>query len=81
MRRARPTDRSNRGEQLDGKKKIRNDRLVAVAEANHMYANLRRLKDLPAKWMKELQDFFVITILNAKDIDCLGAKAKTRHSA
>jgi len=47
------------GEQLDGKKKIRNDRLVAVAEANHMYANIRRLEDLPLKWLKEVQDFFV----------------------
>lgn len=35
------------GEQLDGKNKIRNDRLVAVAEMNHMYANIRKLKDLP----------------------------------
>src|ERR1700759_2292775 len=34
------------GEQVDGKKKIRNDRLVAVAEANHMYAGIRRFKDL-----------------------------------
>lgn len=47
------------GEQLDGKKKIRNDRLIAVADANHMYANIRRLKDLPPKWIKELQVFFV----------------------
>ncbi len=47
------------GEQLDGKKKIRNDRLVAVAEVNHMYANIRKLKDLPSKWLDEVQDFFV----------------------
>ncbi|MBB5326675.1 inorganic diphosphatase [Tunturiibacter gelidoferens] len=47
------------GEQLDGKKKIRNDRLIAVAEANHQYANVRKLKDLPSQWMKEVQDFFV----------------------
>jgi inorganic pyrophosphatase len=47
------------GEQLDGKKKIRNDRLIAVAEANHQYANVRKLKDLPSQWIKELQDFFV----------------------
>lgn len=47
------------GEQIEGKKKIRNDRLVAVAEANHAYANVRRLKDLPGKWMKEVEDFFV----------------------
>src|ERR1700750_3197008 len=47
------------GEQLDGKKKIRNDRLVAVADANHMYANVRKLSDLPQKFLKELQVFFV----------------------
>ena len=40
------------GEQVDGKKKIRNDRLVAVAEANHMYANVKKLGDLPGKWIK-----------------------------
>jgi inorganic pyrophosphatase len=47
------------GEQVDDKKRIRNDRLVAVAEANHMYANVRKLKDLPNKWIKELEVFFV----------------------
>src|SRR5581483_3540213 len=47
------------GEQTDGKKKIRNDRLVAVAEANHVYAKVRKLSDLPSQWIKELQDFFV----------------------
>jgi inorganic pyrophosphatase len=47
------------GEQLDGKKRIRNDRLLAVAEDNHMYANIRKLKDLPLKWLDEVQDFFV----------------------
>lgn len=47
------------GEQIDGKEKIRNDRLVAVAEANHMYAGIRKLSDLPGKWLKELQVFFV----------------------
>jgi len=39
------------GEQIDGKKKVRNDRLVAVANANHMYANIRKLEDLPGKWL------------------------------
>src|ERR1700679_242352 len=31
------------GEQVEGKKRIRNDRLVAIADANHMYANVRKL--------------------------------------
>lgn len=63
------------GEQLDGKKKIRNDRLVAVAEANHMYADIRKLKDLPDKWVKELQDFFVnYHNLEGKKYQLLGCK-------
>ncbi len=63
------------GEQLDGKDKIRNDRLVAVAEANHMYANVRKLKDLPDKWVKELQDFFVnYHSLEGKKYRLLGCK-------
>ena len=64
------------GEQLDGKEKIRNDRLVAVAEANHMYANVRKLKDLPSKWVKELQDFFVnYHNLEGKKYRLLGCKS------
>jgi len=47
------------GEQVQGKKKTRNDRLLAVAEANHLYANIRRWQDLPTKFMKELEEFFV----------------------
>ena len=65
------------GEQLDGKKKIRNDRLVAVAEANHMYANIRKLKDLPGKWLKEVQDFFVnYHGLEGKQYRLLGCKGQ-----
>jgi inorganic pyrophosphatase len=65
------------GEQLDGKKKIRNDRLVAVAEMNHMYANIRKLKDLPGKWVTELQDFFVnYHSLEGKKYKLLGCKGE-----
>lgn len=63
------------GEQLDGKNKIRNDRLLAVAEANHRYANIRKLGDLPAKWINELQDFFVnYHELEGKKYRLLGCK-------
>jgi inorganic pyrophosphatase len=63
------------GEQLDGTKKIRNDRLVAVADANHMYANVRKLKDLPRKWLEELQVFFVnYHNLEGKKYKLLGCK-------
>jgi len=47
------------GEQRENGKMIRNDRLVAVAEANHSYTNIRRIKDLPSQFVKELEGFFV----------------------
>jgi inorganic pyrophosphatase len=63
------------GEQVNGQKKIRNDRIVAVAEANHMYANIRRLEDLPAHFLKELEDFFVnYHNLEGKKYHLLGCK-------
>jgi inorganic pyrophosphatase len=65
------------GEQLDGKEKIRNDRLVAVADMNHMYANIRRLKDLPTKWLDEVQDLFVnYHGLEGKKYRLLGCKGQ-----
>jgi inorganic pyrophosphatase len=63
------------GEQLDGKKTVRNDRLLAVAEANHMYANIKSLSDLPKKFLDELQDFFVnYHNLEGKKYRLLGCK-------
>jgi inorganic pyrophosphatase len=66
------------GEQADGKKKVRNDRLIAVAEVNHEYAYLRKLDDLPKQFLRELEEFFVnyhrlegkkYTLLGCKKID------------
>lgn len=66
------------GEQVDGKKRIRNDRLLAVAEVNHAYANVRKLNDLPAHWIRELEDFFVnyhqLEGKNYRLLGCKGAK-------
>ncbi len=47
------------GEQTDGKKTNRNDRLLAVAEANHQYANIKTPQDLPERFLHELEEFFV----------------------
>src|SRR5580704_15783603 len=64
-----------RGEQIDGKKRIRNDRLVAIAQANHMYANIKKLEDLPKHFVKELEDFFVnYHRLEGKQYKLLGCK-------
>ncbi len=47
------------GEQTDGGKNVRNDRLVAIAEANHMYVDIRKVNDLPKQVLTELETFFV----------------------
>ena len=63
------------GEQIDGKKRIRNDRLVAIADANHMYANVRKLNDLPKQFLRELEDFFVnYHQLEGKEYKLLGCR-------
>lgn len=63
------------GEQMDGKKANRNDRLVAVAEANHEYSKVKKLKDLPDKWIKEVELFFVnYHKLEGKKYRLLGCK-------
>ena len=66
------------GEQVEGKKKNRNDRLLAVAEANHLYANIRRWQDLPRTFMNELEEFFVnYHRLEGKEYRLLGCKNST----
>ena len=67
------------GEQLDGKKKIRNDRLIAIAELSHAYTDWKKLKDLPDRFINELEAFFVnYHGLEGKKYKLLGCKeAKT----
>jgi inorganic pyrophosphatase len=47
------------GEQTADKQTTRNDRLVAVAITAHMYANIKSIKDLPKKFLREIEEFFV----------------------
>jgi inorganic pyrophosphatase len=51
------------GEQLDGKngksKKTRNDRVVAIEQANHSYADVKHIDDLGKSFVHELEEFFV----------------------
>ncbi len=63
------------GEQIEGKKKTRNDRLLAVANHNHLYANIKRWQDLPRTFTKELEEFFVnFHRLEGKEYKLLGCK-------
>ena len=63
------------GEQIEGKKKTRNDRLLAVAEMNHEYAYLKTFEDLPKQFLHELEEFFVnYHRLEGKQYKLLGCK-------
>lgn len=63
------------GEQIDGKKRIRNDRLLAVAETTHLYADLQHYTDLPRKFLGEIEEFFVnYHQLEGKKYKLLGCK-------
>jgi inorganic pyrophosphatase len=48
-------------EGLQGKKKDgeRNDRIVAIENANHSYAHVHNVKELGKKFVTELEEFFV----------------------
>lgn len=63
------------GEQVEGKKKTRNDRLLAVAEMNHEYAYLKTFNDFPKQFLHELEEFFVnYHRLEGKQYKLLGCK-------
>ena len=47
------------GEQGAGKKKIRNDRIIAVAGKNHSFADIKEIDDLGKNFIAELEEFFV----------------------
>ena len=47
------------GEQNDGSKSIRNDRVVAVEQGNHSYAHVKHIDDLGKPFIRELEQFFV----------------------
>ena len=66
------------GEQLTPKTPpVRNDRLLAVAETTHMYANLHKVKDLPKQALREIEEFFVnYHELQGKTYKLLGCKGR-----
>src|SRR5579871_2994917 len=47
------------GQQGKKKKDDRNDRIIAIEEANHSYAHVHHVKELGKKFVKELEEFFV----------------------
>lgn len=45
-------------EQVSGKKKIRNDRYLAVAEQSHIFENVISIEDIPYSIIMEIESFF-----------------------
>jgi inorganic pyrophosphatase len=47
------------GKEVSKKDKVRDDRLVAVEQENHSFANVDHIRDLGKKFVRELEEFFV----------------------
>lgn len=47
------------GEQGSKKEKERNDRVVAIEQANHSFADIQHIHDLGKQFLRELEEFFV----------------------
>lgn len=71
------------GVQLDGKKKTRNDRIVAIEQANHSYAKVQHINELGKQFVQELETFFVnyheMIGLKYKILDVRGPKQAWRR--
>lgn len=69
------------GEQTEGKKTNRNDRLLAVAEASHRYQDIKSHRDIPKRFMKELEEFFVnYHRMEGREYKLLGCKEADQAS-
>jgi inorganic pyrophosphatase len=63
------------GEQGSKKDKERNDRIVAVEQDNHSFADIQHVKDLGKAFLEELEEFFVnYHALSGEKYRILGAK-------
>lgn len=63
------------GEQKSAKEKERNDRIVAIEQDNHSFADIKHIDDLGKEFLKELEEFFVhYHELTGKEYKILGAK-------
>jgi inorganic pyrophosphatase len=64
------------GEQGDGKKKERNDRIIAVEQDAHSWADIKTIDDLGKQFCEELEEFFVnYHKLTGKQYRVLGIKS------
>ena len=67
------------GEQGKKTHRERNDRIVAVEQANHSFADVKHIRDLGRKFVRELEEIFVnYHELSVKKYRILGVKGPTK---
>ncbi|MBS1816141.1 MAG: inorganic diphosphatase [Acidobacteria bacterium] len=64
-------------EQIEGRKRQRNDRVLAIAEVNHAYAGVTDIRELPEQLLAELEGFFV----NYSELEGRRFRVLARHGA
>ncbi len=73
------------GEQQDGKgkRRVRNDRVVAIEQASHSHAAIRHIDDLGKRFVRELEEFFVnyheLTSEQYRVLDVRGPRAARKR--
>ena len=67
------------GKEGTKRKKVRNDRVVAVEQANHTYSDISHIRELGKKFVRELEEFFVnYHALSGKKYRILDVKGPTK---
>jgi inorganic pyrophosphatase len=67
------------GEQGDKKKRVRNDRIIAVEKDAHSWADIKTSADLGKQFVRELEEFFVnYHKLSGEQYRVLGLKARAQ---
>ena len=67
------------GQQTGKKGKERNDRVVAIEQENHSFADIKAIDDLGKQFVRELEEFFVnYHALSGEKYQILGVKGKDR---
>ena len=67
------------GEQGDDKKKVRNDRVIAIEKDAHSWADIKKTSDLSKRFLQELEEFFVdYHRLSGQQYRVLGLKGRAQ---
>jgi hypothetical protein len=76
-----PPNRSHGRKQGEKKDWERNDRIIAIEEQAHSFADIQSIDDLGKQFCRELEEFFVnYHRLTGKEYKIIGVKGKKRRT-